>query len=296
MPLWGAAQFFSYTDQEATFPGGEKAIALFLHDSIIYPAQDIANGTYGKLVPSIYIDATGVVVKVEVPANLTESLSEQTRIALLKLPRFNPAYNKGKAVGYILKTPIALTIDEYTKARSNKEWPAVLLRAQAAAQLKKDQQQKVEDSVDAIFTPEQKAMNNRELNTFDKYQTKICDMRLNYVQNRVHDFLRNSIKVFGENDGEYYRGNPRTMTYKYDKLKIKYVVDTTGGEFIIRSCDISGDIYAAINFYVFFWNTKLQFENLKEGELVSNYLWNERIALLPNLRNKTALITIRVKH
>lgn len=136
----------------------------------------------------------------------------------------------------------------------------------------------------------------------ETYLTEFNDMNVNFVNARVQDFLFDELDLVPTEDPEYsfvdeivtitetYRKSVRTATNDHS-LQVIYKAKPEGNDLIIQTCQVSGfDVYV-VDFFVKYWNTTLNFESVKKGEVVVNYWITDR-ASLSLLGNRTAKIDI----
>ena len=138
----------------------------------------------------------------------------------------------------------------------------------------------------------------------DNYLTEFNGMRVSFVNPRVQGFLSEELEfsISGEPETSV-AGDLATITETYVKkvgingkadlnLKVKYTAIPQGDEFIIQSCEISGYDRYVIEFFIKYWKTSLNFEDVKEKEVVMNYWNTDRAALSADTKTKTATIKI----
>lgn len=139
----------------------------------------------------------------------------------------------------------------------------------------------------------------------ETYLTEFNDMRLNFVNPRVQNFLseRLSLVAVGEPKQEVSESGI-TISENYRKkvsgatkdltLTITYHTKPFENDLIVQSCQISGyDVYVA-DFFIKYWKTTLNFDDVKKQEVVTNYWITDR-ASLSAAGNQTATIDITKK-
>lgn len=133
----------------------------------------------------------------------------------------------------------------------------------------------------------------------ETYLTEFNNMRLNFVNPRVQSFLseRLDLVLIGEPQ-HTVTDSLITITEEYkkkiskhdNKLTVTYKVVPDGSEMVIQSCQISGfDVYV-FDFFIKYWKTTLNFEDVKKEEIVVNYWISDRASL--SMNNQQAVIDI----
>jgi hypothetical protein len=69
-----------------------------------------------------------------------------------------------------------------------------------------------------------------------------------------------------------------SMNRASKQLLFEFNVFTVEDEFVIKELKITGDANAVLQFYVSFWTTSLNFNDVSKTEIVSNRLWQDRIS------------------
>jgi periplasmic protein TonB len=90
--------FIKMPDENAEFPGGEKAYENYLQSNIKYPNFAVENGIQGNIQLSLKIDETGQVVDVQVVKHLGGGCDEEAVRVLKNMPRWKPGKKDGKNV------------------------------------------------------------------------------------------------------------------------------------------------------------------------------------------------------
>ena len=125
-----------------------------------------------------------------------------------------------------------------------------------------------------------------------RYLTEFNNMRLNFVNPRVQSFISgvldlpmiensssiDSLAGFWVLTESYHKGIREGNEPEY-KLNVRYKLKTEGNDFIIQSCTIDGYSRFVVEFFVKYWETTLNFENVKKDEVVMNYWITDRAAL-----------------
>ena len=103
--------YFSPSEQPS-FPGGEAAFAKFLRENIVYPDNALKFRVQGTVYADVYLDSLGHVTNVEFPADpLGSGLEDETKVVLMRSPRWNPAKEDGKPVNSKITIPVVYKVD-----------------------------------------------------------------------------------------------------------------------------------------------------------------------------------------
>lgn len=108
-----AEKIYTFVDEDATFKGGQKAMATYIQKNIIYPQNAIKNHIEGKCYLRFVVTKKGTVSKVIVDRgvkNCPECDEEAVRV-IKNMPKWNPAKYKGKKVNCYFTLPINFTLD-----------------------------------------------------------------------------------------------------------------------------------------------------------------------------------------
>ena len=82
-------------EQQASFPGGEKALLDFLDQNVVYPS-DYEDCAQGRVVVSFTIDIDGSIVEPKVIRSLAKELDAEALRVVSLMPKWIPAKEKGK--------------------------------------------------------------------------------------------------------------------------------------------------------------------------------------------------------
>lgn len=119
-----------------------------------------------------------------------------------------------------------------------------------------------------------------------------------YSENNYH--VSKLLQDLGYNTTTYLKPVKENFDYtvKYDKEKnnkesvyVRYYTKLVSKKNIVTKVEIYGDVKTVIRFYLNFWTTQLNFEDIKIGEVVSNKFLTD-VATLSFPDNKTAKITV----
>lgn len=106
-----AAGIYYRTEVRPTFPGGQKALANFIRDNIVYPENAIENGVEGDVAILFAVDEQGKVYTPKIIGDKTGyGLDEAALEVVSKMPKWNPGSIKGKNVKSYYTLPISFNI------------------------------------------------------------------------------------------------------------------------------------------------------------------------------------------
>ncbi len=94
-----------------SYPGGEKALAKFIQENIIYPEAAIENGVEGEVMVGFAVDERGVIYTPIVKGDLAGyGLDEAATNVVAKMPLWNPGQIQGRNVKSYFSLPIKFRI------------------------------------------------------------------------------------------------------------------------------------------------------------------------------------------
>lgn len=101
-----APEIFLVVEEEAEFPGGDKAWAKFLKKNFKYPRQAQRMGIEGRVFLSFVVDTNGTISDIVVTRGIGGGCDEEAKRVLSKSPHWKPGKQRGVAV----KSRMALQI------------------------------------------------------------------------------------------------------------------------------------------------------------------------------------------
>ena len=131
----------------------------------------------------------------------------------------------------------------------------------------------------------------------NNYETQITYKDLNHVSTKIEAFLNDNYTMQIDDTNFNLKDGTGEITQIYKEqiainknvkaIKVTYNVFTLKNEFIIKEASITGSNEIVIGFYISFWNTNLNFDDIKDKEIASNRYFQDRISL----SNSTIKIT-----
>jgi periplasmic protein TonB len=92
------------------FPGGYAAVQAYFLKNQHYPENALIHGIHGSTVVSFVVNFTGDVDKASVVKGIDPELDQEAIRLVKTMPRWQPAYYKGKPIASMLIMPVNFTI------------------------------------------------------------------------------------------------------------------------------------------------------------------------------------------
>ncbi|MEO2064476.1 MAG: hypothetical protein ABGW97_15950 [Christiangramia sp.] len=132
----------------------------------------------------------------------------------------------------------------------------------------------------------------------NQFETQITYFDLNFVNSKIQEFLSRKLEMTLQGDSNYnLDGGKGTISESYlDKISINkeprkmtfsFEVFPVEGELVVKTLKITGDTDAVLDFFVRYWSTNLNFDDVKRKEVVSNRYLQDRISFTFNEGNST---------
>jgi protein TonB len=93
-------------DQMPIFPGGLKAMRVFLAMNVKYPREAIQSKIHGKVYVNFVVDELGDVTNIKVIKGASKVLDEEAIRVINLMPKWEPGRMEGKAVKVSYTVPI----------------------------------------------------------------------------------------------------------------------------------------------------------------------------------------------
>jgi protein TonB len=97
---------YNVVEQMPEFPGGESAMARFLHDNIKYPSIAAENGVQGKVYVNFIVDRQGAISNVKVVRGVDPAVDREAIRVVKSMPKWIPGRQNGEAVRVSFTVPI----------------------------------------------------------------------------------------------------------------------------------------------------------------------------------------------
>ncbi len=100
----------SKIDIEASFPGGESELIMYIAQNTRYPAYERENGIDGKVILTYIIDESGNVIDVDYIKSVSYYMDKESMRVISSMPKFSPAIKNGVPVPKRYTTPVVYKI------------------------------------------------------------------------------------------------------------------------------------------------------------------------------------------
>ncbi|MCJ8291799.1 MAG: energy transducer TonB [Crocinitomicaceae bacterium] len=100
-----------FTDVEAIFPGGEKAMMKFISDNIKYPEVDKEMGTQGRVYVQFVVEKDGSLSNISIMRGVSKTIDREAKRVIRLMPKWKPAEAAGKIVRCRSRLPITFVLD-----------------------------------------------------------------------------------------------------------------------------------------------------------------------------------------
>ena len=101
--------FDGNVDQEAVYPGGEKALRDFLNSNMEYPDKALNNGTQGKVLVKFVVERDGSVSGIQVIKDIGDGCGDEVVRVLKRTKKWTPAKVNGAPVRSYFRLPVIFT-------------------------------------------------------------------------------------------------------------------------------------------------------------------------------------------
>jgi len=101
---------YSIVDKMPEYPGGEKALVVFLNQTIVYPAEALKKNEQGKVIVQFVIGKTGKVENAKVVRSVTPDLDNEALRVIGLLPDWIPGEQNGAKVAVFRIIPVMFQI------------------------------------------------------------------------------------------------------------------------------------------------------------------------------------------
>lgn len=99
------------TEVPPKFPGGEQALLSYLSEQTTYPEKSRERGEQGVVMVQFVINEDGSVSNATIQKSISRLLDAEAIRVVESMPRWEPGYNRGKAVKVYYKLPLRFMLD-----------------------------------------------------------------------------------------------------------------------------------------------------------------------------------------
>ncbi len=103
-------EIYSVVSQDPQYPGGQVAMAKFLSDNLVYPAEARDKGITGRVVVTFVVEKDGNVSNVKVLRDIGGGCGAEAVRVVKKMPRWKPGKANGKAVRTQFTLPLNFSL------------------------------------------------------------------------------------------------------------------------------------------------------------------------------------------
>ncbi|MCG8574452.1 MAG: energy transducer TonB [Flavobacteriales bacterium] len=97
---------FAQTSSEASFPGGETALYMRIHEGFKTPVEAIKKGEYGQVIIQFTVNEDGSISKAKILEGVSKSLDNEALRVIQSLPNWKAATKDGSPISSIVKIAI----------------------------------------------------------------------------------------------------------------------------------------------------------------------------------------------
>lgn len=94
------------TSRNAEFPGGNEALATFLHNNVQYPEEAMKKNEIGKVFVTFSVDKDGSILDTKVTQGVSPLLDAEAVRVIKSMPKWIPAMKEGKEIKTMMTLPI----------------------------------------------------------------------------------------------------------------------------------------------------------------------------------------------
>ncbi len=102
---------FTSVEQIPQFPGGEKALFLYISKSLYYPKMARENEVQGKVFVEFIIEKDGSISNIKVLRGIGSGCNEEAMRVLSRMPKWLPGKQNGAAVRVKYIVPVIFKLD-----------------------------------------------------------------------------------------------------------------------------------------------------------------------------------------
>jgi protein TonB len=114
-------------DNFPSIDGGNQEIKRFLHDHLIYPAQDLKVKKEGTVKINFIVTKEGKSEQIKVSQSVEEAMDKEA-IRLLKLIEWKPSYKGGKPVNVDFYLDVPFSVSKYKKAVKERGFDTIIFK------------------------------------------------------------------------------------------------------------------------------------------------------------------------
>ena len=104
-------QIFQVVEQQPEFPGGMKALMIYLRENIVYPQESKKNNSQGRTFVRFVVKADGSIDGVEVLMSSGDKFLDKEAIRVIEcMPKWIPGKQGGKPINVFFTLPVVFRL------------------------------------------------------------------------------------------------------------------------------------------------------------------------------------------
>lgn len=105
-------EIFVAVEQQAMFPGGQKALSKWLSSHLVYPAQASQDDIQGRVVVKFVVGKNGSISQVQVIKGVHPALDAEAKRVVKSMPKWQPGKNNGQPVNSWFTLPVVFRLQK----------------------------------------------------------------------------------------------------------------------------------------------------------------------------------------
>lgn len=98
-------------NSDSSFVGGTPQLQYFIQNNIQYPQDAIEQNIQGKVYVKFVVEKDGTVSYVKIDKGVDPLLDKEALRVIRSMPKWKPAYSKGRPVRSVNRLPISFTLN-----------------------------------------------------------------------------------------------------------------------------------------------------------------------------------------
>lgn len=109
-PEYRDNEIFTFTQQEAVFPGGHDGLFKYLSSNISYPKMAKQDKTEGTVYIEFVIERDGSITEATIKRDIGNGCGEEAKKVVERMPKWKPAMNNGHTVRSYFTLPVQFSL------------------------------------------------------------------------------------------------------------------------------------------------------------------------------------------
>ncbi|MDD3724648.1 MAG: energy transducer TonB, partial [Bacteroidales bacterium] len=106
----GEEEVFVMVEENASFPGGEKAMFKYISDNLQYPRLAIEKGIQGRVYVTFIVEKDGSITDIKVLRDIGDGCGDEVVRLVKTMPKWKPAKQRGKTVRQQFNLPVMFSL------------------------------------------------------------------------------------------------------------------------------------------------------------------------------------------